>query len=132
MMTLTIHIGNVGNAPCSLPKPESVEVVLGSTGSVIATFDTAFLRSTAPAYVNLPPTVVPPTEPARAEGMAFVWMIWDWRSGAEGPCRRLDHPNVTLVTQFPSLTLRTPAEIELAPCNGRSGIVDFGTVPAGS
>lgn len=129
-MSMTLHIANVGTAPCSLPNPESVEV-FDAEGSVIATFAPAHLMKPAPDYVNLRPMVLAPANQLTGEGMAYVWMIWGWSSGGNGPCRELPDPNVTLVTRFASFALRTQAIVQLAPCAGTGGIVEFGIVPPG-
>lgn len=129
-MSLTLHIANVGTVPCSLPIPESVEV-FDADGTLVATFEPTHLMKPAPAYLNLPPTVLPPPEATTSEGTAYVWMIWGWSSGGNGACRELADPNVTLVTHFASFSLRTRAIVQFAPCGGSGGIVEFGMVPAG-
>lgn len=58
--------------------------------------------------------------------VAYVSLVWTWRSGAEGPCLRRDPPAAFAVATIGREELQAPIEIALAPCEGRMGILASG------
>ncbi|MEO6044137.1 MAG: hypothetical protein ABIQ47_09485 [Tepidiformaceae bacterium] len=124
MMSFWMVIGNVGAKPCALSAPTQVRFVRSGEVQPFAVS-----RPKALGPLTLLPTTAPiENAPAAPAGQAAVWMIWTWR--IDGPCSRLEPPQITVVADFPEgFSLTVPGEVKLGPCIGEFGIADFLLTP---
>ena len=127
MMSLSLIVANLGPYACALPPPISVSFrdptnrhLLADSNRLARDLTLTTIRPTRPLRID---DVSPPA------GSGYIWMLWTWRTPAEGACVLYDPPLVTVVATFAEFELEASAPIKLGVCEGTLGIAGFGRIP---